>query len=526
MTASNLQQIPASDADGDITNLGDLLGGSGATDPNEGGETDEQLINVGGQGEDLRAFQALHNPNYAPTRNPGEANALVESVAGSLPQGSSSTLELFVAAVAFQAANNSVTQNQTLQDTQTDPLDPSYNQVFSPVFNPVSALPALPASLSVTEAAMLQSDATTLLTDEGKVSSYAQAIYVTQNRLLSSYQVGDLSSANMQNSALNQYVAALAASETAQGQAQTVFGTDLTITGAVLPITAADVTALQSELKLQGLGALPAQEQAAIRSDFPNPADQQAIVNGPIQADPTLAPNSFAAALQDESTNSTNIGETLTISPLTNLNVPPLNSGIPADPIAQTVQSLDGPEFGNVGDTLAHSGIIPQSVAGTTNLGTILTWTAAYNEQVIQFLQSPGSAEVASFLQSAGAVTASVAIVDGINGIIGDVERVHALVDTRQDASSAYEKLWGDFGATAASVFNLTAVLDNPAASAFLNGTAATWGRLASQAIYGVEQNTQAGYNVFVAKGGESNGCSSRFNAIYVQWRLAIIAEL
>jgi hypothetical protein len=363
--------------------LGDLLGGPGATDPDEETETDEQLINVGGKGEDLRAFQTLHDPNNTSALAPGEANALCESVAGSTSQGSSATnstgaLQLFVAAaVAFQAANNSLTQNQTLQDTQADPFDPNYNQVFSPVFNPVPVLPALPASAPASEGAMVQSDATTLLTDEGKVSSYAQAVYVTQNRLLSCYQVEDLSSADIQNTVLNQYVAALAASETAQGQAQTAFANDLANDGAVLPITAANVTAFQSQLKSQGLAALPAQEQAAIKSYFPNPADQQAIVNGLIQVDPASVPSSFASALQSEGTNSMAIGGTLTIPPLTDFTVPPLNFAISDLTTGQTSGANGTPLSG--GET-AFTDITPDSLAVTATIPNVFIHTGTGND--------------------------------------------------------------------------------------------------------------------------------------------------
>jgi hypothetical protein len=56
-----LNQIPASDADRDMSSLADGLGGSGARDPSKG---DEELTNVGGQGEDLRSMTALHQPSF------------------------------------------------------------------------------------------------------------------------------------------------------------------------------------------------------------------------------------------------------------------------------------------------------------------------------------------------------------------------------------------------------------------------------------------------------------------------------
>ena len=312
--ASN--SIPIADPDGDVGNLADLIGGPGTSavfDPGEAGENKSpSLTNVGGMGEDLRGLTDLHASVGTPPLTTAQVTGVTEFSAASL---AITTGAGFAAVQAF---------NQ--QRAQQDPFDPNYKQVYTPITPPPAPIlfgtPA--AGLTTAQQTALKTDVTSVVTAQGKVASDSDAVYVTQNRLFSAYNAGDLASFNLQNTTLNQYVATLAADETDQGKAETTYAVDLK--NADVMITTTEFTTFQNTLKTQGFAGLPAQEQAIIKTYLPNPADQKALVDKMIQVDPNTVPPSLIAQLENQSTIANSIGTALTIPPLTNNNVPALST--------------------------------------------------------------------------------------------------------------------------------------------------------------------------------------------------------
>ena len=340
--------IPIADADGDVGNLADLIGGPGTSavfDPDEASENEPpSLINVGGMGEDLRGLTDVHNNVGTPRLTTAQVTEAAGFSAGSLaittgtgfaagllvspPGASAGAIFSFLGAAfpTFYGAADLLLQAFNQQRAQQDPFDPHYKQVYTPITPPPAPIPfsTPPPGLTTAQQTALTTDVTSVVTAQGKVASDSDAVYVTQNRLFSAYNAGDLASFNLQNTTLNKYVATLATDEIDQGKAETTFAVDLSNLRVDVRITPAEVTAFQNTLKAQGFAGLPAQEQAIIKTYLPDPADQQALVNQVIQVDPNTVPSSFIAQLQNQAIIANQIGKALTISPLTNNNVPNL----------------------------------------------------------------------------------------------------------------------------------------------------------------------------------------------------------
>jgi hypothetical protein len=340
-TATSSPLIPVADFDGDVGNLADLIGGAGTSlvfDPGEASEVNEQqsLSNVGGMGEDMRPLTTLHGGavgTLAMTQQQVGMSVL-GGVAGSALPGK---WDVIVGAQigAYYGINSdadTLSGSFKQMQIQQDPFDSNYKQVYTPIVPP--SLPPFPAfptttTLTLAQQTTLRNDMTLTLTAQGKVASDSDAVYVTQNRLFSAYQSGDLISFDLQNTTLNKYVSTLASDELAQGKAESALATDLSNDGADLTITPANITSFQNSLKTQGFSALPAQERSIIQTYLPNATDQQALVNQIVQVAPPSKPTSFVANILNQANIATPIGKALTVPPLTNTSIPPLSGSGP-----------------------------------------------------------------------------------------------------------------------------------------------------------------------------------------------------
>jgi hypothetical protein len=363
-TNNSTPLFPVADADGDVGNLADVIGGPGTSsvfDPGEASESGETpaLFNVNGQGEDLSGLLALHGGTAGtPAMTTSEfTQALTISLAGGLGGAATAAAQLlrknFFGAIgagvgsysAFKSEANTILDAYKQALIQKDPFDPNFTQVYTPVAPPPLAIPPFDAgtTLTASQQAALTTDITAALTAGAQVTEFTDAAYNTQNRLFSAYQQSDLASFTLQNTTLNSYVDTLAKAETALGAADKAWANDMTADGLnVATVTAADVTALQAQLKTQGLAALPPDEQAMIVAAFPALADQQAILTALEQVDPTQVPTSFVAALQQEASNASQLGTALTLPVITSTTVPPLLSpAIPTPTPAPTATHFD-----------------------------------------------------------------------------------------------------------------------------------------------------------------------------------------
>ena len=391
MTLPTGSPISLADADGDVGSLSDVIGGSGVLDSNEASEGDEQITNVGGKGEDLRPLTALHSGavGTSASTQPQLLTAAGASVfglvlpaagGGALAGGGFGALIGGVVASYFAVREeaSSLVAERTQTQIQQDPFDPNYKQVYAPVFLPPTAgMPDLPASLPAAKAAVLRSDLTASLTATGNVAAYSQAVYVTQNRLFSAYQSGDLNSFDLQNRALTTDVAALASSETAEARADTALAGELATDNGDATITQANTASFQSGLKAQGFAALPAAEQSIIKTYLPNPVDQQALVNQMAQLDPSTVSTSFVTQLQDQASVADAIGSALAIPPLTNTTVPLLKFSVLDVTTGQTSGSNGTPLPG--GGTL-FAAITADSLAITANVPSAFIQSGTGND--------------------------------------------------------------------------------------------------------------------------------------------------
>jgi hypothetical protein len=385
--------IPAADADGDISSLGDLVNG-GTQDPNEGSEGDEEIVNIGGQGVDLRADTTLHSStlNLNPTsfipqimldNIIGALGLSVTSANISIPLSAYAGLSADLDMYAQTSAGLSASTYELMIAAQDDPYDPNFKQVYTPITPTTVSLPALPSNIPAAAAITLQNDLTASLAAMGRVVSDANATYVTQNRLFSAYNAGDVASFVLQNSALNGFIATLAKDEGTISTADAAVATDLSTLGITVNVTLANVTSFQGIIDTQGFDALPALEQTIIETFLPTQAEQ-ATVATLMSSDETaasLVPLSLTSALRTQASTASSIAHTLTIPPPTNLTVPPLPSRTITGTGPHAIATFSGPESRY---TIKYVG--NETATVTDSVGNVVT---SINNEMLQFSDQP-----------------------------------------------------------------------------------------------------------------------------------------
>jgi len=332
--------VPVACNDGDASNLNDLLGSVGAQDPGEGLEGGEQISNVGGQGVDLRAAGALvdsgglnlsetsYSPSILFTSLMSAQGLSVTATSGSsVPTGSLAGLSTALDAYGGNAGALSASTYELMVCAQQDPYDPKYSQVYAPITPSVLSLPALPTTIS----GPLQQDLTASLSAMSAAASYANAVYVTQDRLNSAYNAGDIASFVAQNQALNKYVASLAQQEALVGKTDSAIANDLQSLGVDVKLSQANVSSFQATLDQQGVSSLPDSELALIQTFLPDATLQNSVGTMLSSADTTAStvPGSLINTLQSQASTATTTSSTLTISAATNNSIPTLSNAGP-----------------------------------------------------------------------------------------------------------------------------------------------------------------------------------------------------
>lgn len=325
--------IPTADSDGDVNGLGDIYGG-GTGDPNESSESDEQLINIGGQGVDLRSDMALHSTMdfFSPT---AVASSIMDAVASVFGLQSTTTNNsdpsLNNLGPSYQAYGGdygamSAAQYELMQGAQLDPYDPNYAQVYAPITPQTLTMPTLSPSALTTKSTKVITDMNASLSAMGEVTSDMNAVYVTQNRMFSAYNAGDLGSFVKQANALNAFIKQLSTDEGSASTTTTAVANDMTTYGIHVTATSSQVASLQNNIATQGIAAFPADMQTIIETYLPSATEQGSIANF-LSTDVTKGssvPTSLTTALQAQAATESLTSSTLNVGALTDTTVPAL----------------------------------------------------------------------------------------------------------------------------------------------------------------------------------------------------------
>jgi hypothetical protein len=304
MSANAASKITVVDlTDQDVSSWADLR-----TDPEERGEN----ISVNGTGADLAGYFSVADPGLSKPLSTNDFVATGLSVAGAVGTvatffipGLQPVAPLAVALTALTFAGEISTLYQDHADISAfnDPYDPNYKTVFqpTPVTLPAVDLTSLPATLATSAGAYLM--------DAGGADSLANAVYVTQNRMLSAAQDGDAASWILQNNALNTVVAQLGAADTTLANDAAKLSADLKLAGVTGTLTQQQITGFINNVKTQGLAALPQTEQDFIKQNYPSTTDQQAVLAQITAVDPVQVPSDIVSAFAQQSSALLSMGQ-------------------------------------------------------------------------------------------------------------------------------------------------------------------------------------------------------------------------
>jgi hypothetical protein len=132
-----------------------------------------------------------------------------------------------------------------------DPFDPNYQDQYLPTF---TAIAPIPKNDAVSQP--LTDEVNSTVEYASKIAAYLQAVVVSENRYNSAIQMGDTASADLQNSAINNYWSLALAELNAYGEALTKLATDFQSAGLDLTFTAQDVTDFFNRIQSQGFAGL------------------------------------------------------------------------------------------------------------------------------------------------------------------------------------------------------------------------------------------------------------------------------
>jgi hypothetical protein len=126
--------------------------------------------------------------------------------------------------------------NEMDRQLQKDPYDPNYRSLYAPI---TPSLPDLPDGPDVP--AGFRADALNLMQAAATVASYADALYATNNRMLSAIVDGDLTGFQLQNAQLNKLTSLYGAAHIALADAETKFADDISSAGLNASVTPAQI---------------------------------------------------------------------------------------------------------------------------------------------------------------------------------------------------------------------------------------------------------------------------------------------
>jgi hypothetical protein len=357
MSAGAQNKITVVDTtDFDVTSLADLR--IDQEDRSEPG----MLFN--GTFEDMHAYFNVGDPGGPPQISTMNMAQTASAAIGVLEVAGASTVVGPVALVlgANTLVGAGLQMASDLQEMQAynDPYDPNYKTVYSP------ASPKLPAtSVAAGVPAIIVTDELNFVTTSAKVASYADAVYVTQNRMLSAGQDGDMVSFDLQNGALNKYVGLLGAAHTAHGNAANALANDLTINKLDDTVTPAQISSFISSVKTGGFAALPQQEQDIINQFVTDPTDKAAIVTQITTINAASAPTSLVASLHATSAAANSLG-TIYSHPADLAALPPPPAVGPHD-----VKVIGSHDQYVIAKTSDGQGYVQDTIAGRNGTQTI-----------------------------------------------------------------------------------------------------------------------------------------------------------
>jgi VCBS repeat-containing protein len=288
------------------------------TDPNEAAEGEG--ITVGGVPVNLAGYFNATTPAISTEANLSTAAGTVLSgiglgliVAGAFaskanPKASGAAVVVGVVCLGMEILNIWGNSKDILG--LKDPYDPNYLSLYVPKTPSLPTLPN-PAGLP-TE---FRADALTVMQAAAQVASYADALDVTENRMLSAIQDGSLQGFELQNNQLNTLSPLLGQARTTLAQAETKWASDVSNVapdiasiGGSLTVTPTQLAAFISQLSAGGVSALPQEEQNILNSLTTDPAQQNAVIQYLTSLDLTGAPTDLVSALQQDANANSALG--------------------------------------------------------------------------------------------------------------------------------------------------------------------------------------------------------------------------
>lgn len=212
------------------------------------------------------------------------------------------------------------------------------------------------------------------------VASYADALDVTENRMLSAIKEGDQSAFELQDAQLNKVARLLGQAHTALAQAETKWAGDIVNSGLNLSITPKQLADFVSQLSAGGVSALSPQERSILNSFTTNPTQQNAILQAVTSINLTGAPTDLVSALKLDA-NANNALGTLYSRPanpnaVANVHQPIITSNAVAITLTETGSTLTRTgdvAFMDANSTLSPTASVTANTVTATGKGLVLT---------------------------------------------------------------------------------------------------------------------------------------------------------
>ncbi|MET4488796.1 cadherin domain-containing protein [Bradyrhizobium sp. LA7.1] len=274
--------------------IGKLSLGDNDGDPTDPDVAEERAegFTVAGQPIDLSGYFNSVDASVGPQIPPKFQAALAFSVVAAIAGGVGGAIGKVIAAVGIGGEVLFFWANGKELLNFQDPYDPNYHTLYVPI---TPALPAIPDDPSLPPG--FRADAVSFMQAAAQVASLADAVNVTENRLTSANQDGDLAGFLLQDAQLNKLAPLLGQAHSALAQAETVWAADISKAGVNISITPAQFSDFVSQLSAGGVSALPAQEQTILNSFTTDPAQQNAVLQALLSLHVTTGPSDFLSAL-------------------------------------------------------------------------------------------------------------------------------------------------------------------------------------------------------------------------------------
>jgi Repeat of unknown function (DUF5648)/Cadherin domain len=450
-------QLPVDDDDGDFF-----------SDPNVAEERAE-VISVNNQPADLTGYINAHSiqVNDLKTVTLLQDVASIVASAATLflagPAGLWATVALWSGLVgeALQVYS-SLTEQFTLQD----PYDPNYHTLYVPK---VITLPSFPNDPNIPS--QLKSDALSYGLAVTSAASDADALYVTQNRMLSAIHDGDLAGFQLQNAQLNKLVFLLGNAHTMISQAATALADDFASAGFNLSVTPQQFTDFIDVLSAGGFSALPQAEQDIINQFSTDPGLRDALIQFMTSAQ-LNAPTDLVSLLKAEASVNASLGAAYSLPNDPNAIADVHQAIITSSAINDTLTEHGSPlsEAGTIGFLDANSTLSPTASVTAT------TVTATGTGLVLTDAQKAAFANDFSIDAHTGSWSFNLKGSDAAFLIPGDSVKIVATVtiDDGQGGTATQDETFTILGSNEAPIITSNGGGDTAAVSIAENTTAVT----------------------------------------------------